>query len=214
MSDASGANDSENSKTGGDDTRSFRIDQVLMAHLQQRLEGVEIEDADLVDQHVELMPELGERLRLFREIADQRNAIEGLETECMEETPDDATIDQSSPSDHHLGALRVRCPHCKNGIKLLFDAPLENIECSSCGSSFHLLSDDGLESRDLDSVKSIAHLDLISRLGMGSFGTVWKAHDTKLDRMVAVKIPRKGQLDPAREEQFLRVARGSSIEAP
>lgn len=42
---------------------------------------------------------------------------------------------------------------------------------------------------------------------MGAFGTVWKAHDLELDRTVAIKIPRRGQLDPTEEEQFLREAR-------
>ncbi len=36
---------------------------------------------------------------------------------------------------------------------------------------------------------------------------VWKARDTKLDRTVAVKIPRSGQTDPVEAEQFLREAR-------
>ena len=49
-----------------------------------------------------------------------------------------------------------------------------------------------------------------SRIGVGTFGFVWKARDTELDRTVAIKIPRKGQLDPDETEQFLREARAAA----
>ena len=52
---------------------------------------------------------------------------------------------------------------------------------------------------------------VVEQLGHGAFGTVWKARDTKLDRVVAVKIPRKGQLDREETEKFITV---SSEEVP
>ena len=45
---------------------------------------------------------------------------------------------------------------------------------------------------------------------MGGFGTVWKARDTLLDRTVAIKIPRREQLDPTSIEKFLREARAAA----
>ncbi len=54
-----------------DEERSTRIEQLLFAHLQRRLDGEAVHDNDLVTQHPELMPELGERLQLLREVADQ-----------------------------------------------------------------------------------------------------------------------------------------------
>ena len=56
----------------------------------------------------------------------------------------------------------------------------------------------------------IGHFDLIERLGVGRFGTVWKARDRELDRTVAVKIPRWDRLDPKVTEQFLREARAAA----
>jgi WD40 repeat protein/tRNA A-37 threonylcarbamoyl transferase component Bud32 len=47
-------------------------------------------------------------------------------------------------------------------------------------------------------------------MGIGAFGSVFKALDLELDRMVAIKIPRKGQLDPLESEQFLREARAAA----
>jgi len=55
--------------------------------------------------------------------------------------------------------------------------------------------------------RTIGHLELIERLGVGGFGAVWKAHDTKLDRIVAVKIPRRSNIDRVETETFLREAR-------
>lgn len=45
---------------------------------------------------------------------------------------------------------------------------------------------------------------------MGHFGSVWKARDTKLDRTVAVKLPRAEQLDESEREQFFREARAAA----
>ena len=52
----------------------------------------------------------------------------------------------------------------------------------------------------------IAHFDLLELLGEGAFGAVWKARDTKLNRVVAIKIPRSGQFSSNETDRFLREA--------
>ena len=106
--------------------------------------------------------------------------------------------------------LHVRCPHCHNPIELAPDAELESIHCGSCGSQFSLTSDDDQATRDARSIAQIGHFKLVERLGMGAFGTVWKAQDTELDRTVAVKIPRSGQLDKQQQDFFFREARSAA----
>ena len=55
--------------------------------------------------------------------------------------------------------------------------------------------------------KKLGPFELIEQVGGGAFGIVWKARDPVLDRTVAIKVPRKGQLDATEAEQFLREAR-------
>ena len=42
------------------------------------------------------------------------------------------------------------------------------------------------------------------------YATAWKAHDAKLDRLVAVKIPRREQLDSVEAEEFLPEAHAAA----
>ena len=58
--------------------------------------------------------------------------------------------------------------------------------------------------------QTIGHFELTEQLGFGAFGSVWKARDTQLDRTVAVKIPRKGQLTPDETQKILREARAAA----
>ncbi|NOZ41434.1 MAG: serine/threonine protein kinase [Planctomycetes bacterium] len=102
--------------------------------------------------------------------------------------------------------LHLRCPHCQNQVELLDDARLEEITCNSCGDTFSLIDEDATSDSPQASQR-VAHFELITRLGTGGFGTVWEARDTELDRLVALKIPRKSQLTTRETEQFFREAR-------
>jgi tRNA A-37 threonylcarbamoyl transferase component Bud32 len=92
---------------------------------------------------------------------------------------------------------------------LLADTPYDVITCSVCGSKFSLV-DRHDATRLATPLNNIGRFQLIARLGVGAFGTVWKARDVDLDRVVAVKIPRKGQLSALDIEQFFREARAAA----
>ncbi len=103
--------------------------------------------------------------------------------------------------------MHVRCPHCQNAIEIIGEDDLNQVVCPSCGSSFNLLP---TTEPFTPATKSIGHFELLEQVGIGGFGTVWKARDTELDRLVAVKIPRRDQVDAADAEFFLREARAAA----
>jgi WD40 repeat protein/tRNA A-37 threonylcarbamoyl transferase component Bud32 len=119
------------------------------------------------------------------------------------------SLNDGASSSGKTSGLIVRCPHCHNTIDLIVDASLIDIGCQNCGGTFSLVNDTE-HTRDAAAFTKIAHFDLIERLGMGEFGTVWKARDTILDRTVALKIPRREQLDAASIEKVIREARAAA----
>jgi serine/threonine protein kinase len=74
--------------------------------------------------------------------------------------------------------MQVRCPHCQNPLEVLDDSSLTDIQCPSCESRFNLLADEATLTYREDENPMIGHFELQSKLGTGSFGTVWKAKDT------------------------------------
>jgi eukaryotic-like serine/threonine-protein kinase len=105
--------------------------------------------------------------------------------------------------------MHIRCPHCHNPIEVVDTDSLSDISCPACGSNFNLIGEETISCTP-GNVRTLGHFELLETLGTGHFGTVWKARDTKLDRTVAVKIPRKGQLEGPDAEMFVREARSAA----
>ena len=94
-------------------------------------------------------------------------------------------------------------------MELTDDSQLSSMTCASCGSSFSLVNDETLSHRT-GKMHTIGHFELLEQVGASQFGAVWKARDTQLDRVVALKIPRRSQLDVGESEQFFREARAAA----
>lgn len=103
--------------------------------------------------------------------------------------------------------LETRCPHCHRPSVVHLASSLTRISCSSCGKTFALVKDAD-DSELLNA--TIGRFKLTESLGTGSFGTVWKAEDPDLDRVVAIKIPIQRFLDPDQMAFFLREARAAA----
>ena len=82
--------------------------------------------------------------------------------------------------------MQVRCPQCGCPIELDSESSLSGINCPACGSSFSLIGEDETTPYQPGS-KSIGHFELLSQVGMGTFGAVWQGRDTDLDRVAALK---------------------------
>lgn len=135
-----------------------------------------------------------------------------LEHDRTSQDPLEAGLAQALPdSVGHIdpqatSGLHVRCPHCHHPIEWVV-SEFSDIVCDTCGSNFNLISRSESTTLGADKTSRIAHFELIEKVGIGAFGTVFKAYDEKLDRIVALKIPRKGQLTGDEAEKFLREAR-------
>ncbi|MBI1310195.1 protein kinase [bacterium] len=101
--------------------------------------------------------------------------------------------------------LSVRCPRCMNECTGELASETREMTCGACHHTFRLI---GMPfgSRLMPGDR-IAHFELKELLGRGSFANVWKAHDRKLNRDVAVKVPRRGELTQQESEKFLLDAR-------
>src|SRR5262249_46302711 len=86
----------------------------------------------------------------------------------------------------------------------------DEIVCPSCGSSFRLETDSTTSDQPRPGQK-LGKFELLDTVGQGAFGTVYKARDPELDRTVAVKVPRAGNLaGPQELDRFLREARSAA----
>lgn len=198
-----------------------RIDQILAEYLTRIDKGEDLDKHALLQAH----PELADRLRQFFQLVEDINNQARKSDEGSTSDPDETQLHTSdfgrerdqqaltdATVDHTPGrsrGLHIRCPHCSNGVELLADTPFEEITCRTCGSTFNLAIRDEQTSA-ATALQKVGRFELVARLGLGGFGTVWKARDTELDRVVAVKIPRKGQLSSLELEQFFREARSAA----
>src|SRR5262249_12453068 len=91
--------------------------------------------------------------------------------------------------------MRIVCPHCCNPIELV-DLPADDGElvCPSCGSTCRLEGESTAPWSPREDQRRLGRFELIETVGVGPFGTVYRARDSQLDRVVAIKVPRAGSL--------------------
>jgi WD40 repeat protein/tRNA A-37 threonylcarbamoyl transferase component Bud32 len=102
--------------------------------------------------------------------------------------------------------MHAVCPHCQSPIELA-DAPADEVVCPACGSTFHL-EPGATTAWSPRNGRELGRFELLDVVGTGAFGTVYKARDPGLDRVVAIKVPRSGNLATGEDlDRFLREAR-------
>src|SRR5262249_18819658 len=104
--------------------------------------------------------------------------------------------------------MSIICPLCQNSIELAEIRAGEELLCPLCGSNFRLEPQQSTVLVSPTGRGAVGRFELIDTVGSGAFGTVYKARDSELDRIVAVKVPRAGNLASAADlDRFLREAR-------
>ena len=104
--------------------------------------------------------------------------------------------------------MALRCPGCDTQVLANLEVMFTAVACDRCGSKLEFAQSARTDFFSTGTV--IGHYVLVEKLGAGSFGCVWKANDTTLDRTVALKIPNRVAGSLADSERFLREARAAA----
>ena len=188
-----------------------RVHLIIQECTRRREAGELLTDEQLLAAHpdAELQAELKQALAHLKLVERAFAAAEHDGTSATTHNFDSLSANGRARDSTHLTRLRIRCPHCSAPSDRIPDTPWESITCSQCGKFYQLVGAE-TEGAQQGAIQSMGRFDLIERIGVGGFGAVWKAHDKELDRCVAVKMPRRGQLTPAETEQFYREARAAA----
>lgn len=106
-----------------------------------------------------------------------------------------------------LTVTRIECPHCANPYERTLSDHNQDSCCRFCGNPIEIGTDPAALWSP-DELPELGKFRLLSAAGQGTYGTVYRALDTELDRVVAIKIPRGVWLsDDDNQSRFFREAR-------
>lgn len=106
------------------------------------------------------------------------------------------------------GSAELRCPYCNSPTAAHATVNAE-VHCRECGGSFRVAGP--AATATVDEIRTLGRFRLLECVGRGSFGAVWRARDTLLDRFVALKIPHPSLLHERDfRERFRREARAAA----
>ena len=106
---------------------------------------------------------------------------------------------------------RLSCPHCSTEIEV-DDTGVNEVLCPACGIKFRVEEQPSTSTWVPETLPQLGRFELLAQVGQGTFGTVYRARDTVLQRLVAIKVPRSGSLaTPQDEDRFEREARAAAL---
>ncbi len=103
----------------------------------------------------------------------------------------------------------IRCHNCLTPLNVDDETLEHDVSCPTCGSSTSPLN--SVRTRKREPIRTtIGRFQMLEEVGKGHYGTVWRARDTRLERIVAIKIPRKDDLSTHTRHMFLREANAAA----
>jgi serine/threonine protein kinase/tetratricopeptide (TPR) repeat protein len=183
--------------------------ELVHADLEHRLQAGEAARVeDYLQRYPELADDPAEVLHLITTEWDSRRCREpGLRLEDYQARfPQYAEeLQAGQPT-----VAQLKCPQCGNLLTISGDAPPGHRICSGCGLVFRM-DGERVAAGVLRAGSRLGKYELLEPVGRGAFGVVYRARDTELDRIVAIKTPRLGSLVCAEDaERFLREARNAA----
>ncbi|MGI9427608.1 MAG: WD40 repeat domain-containing serine/threonine protein kinase [Bythopirellula sp.] len=180
------------------------VEEPLRSRLLQELVALEVAYRRELGQ----TPNLAEYDTRFS--ADAVTVLEAFDCPSEDNPPTDiAETVQLGYTSTPSRSLQIRCPSCQKPMQVPADNSLTALTCQLCGSHFSLV-DQTQTSRIVPPLSELGRFVLTERLGIGGFGSVWKARDKELDRTVAIKIPRQDSMTPEEQERFFQEARAAA----
>lgn len=207
------------------------VDMLLKLYKQQMLQKKSADDiADVAFGEIAIQKNLASHEDLWEAIGEQeRGRAAGSERRLGEILVGRGTLTVEQAKDilSSQGKRILKCPGCGEQYNVTNYSPEREYSCLSCGSR---LSDTGevltLEVRGTATEKTISvqqtkakdrfigreisGCKIVSKVGKGGMGTVYKAHHQRLNRTVAVKIMAPGLLGETHYKRFLREARAAA----
>ena len=186
------------------DFRYPKAYEIVQEYLRQLDLGADVTPEDVIRKHKHLEEELHEEFRnldLIENVVNENHS--DADAYEIARTSSTSQIDVSRKTTRNGRATlpsNIRCPHCKAPTELKLEGSFRAVRCEACKETFSLI-------KDRKWPKQIDEFELIEPIGMGGFGTVYRAEDTKLDRLVALKLPRRSILDDGEAEHLLRDAK-------
>jgi len=192
-------------------SRTCPAEHDLRGFAMGRLEAARIDD---IGDHLECCDSCSAKVAAIEGEADELIGKLGPQASTtgsiLDSLPIDTAMERDQRDLHSPAArfpIRLNCPHCQNPISVVEGSNAQDAVCPACGSTIRIDHDRQL-TWSPDRLPTLGKFELLRSVGHGAFGTVYRARDTELGRIVAVKVPRSGRFtSPEDEQQFIREAR-------
>ena len=159
-------------------------------------------DNEYLDKYGESFTSLDSRLEHIRRDLE----AEGHTRTHAEKLSDATTLDRGTGKDF----MPTHCPNCQHEFD---ETEIAALTCADCGFTMSAIVKKKKKKRRKKKTATVSAGQVLGRfelsecVGMGSFGSVWKAQDSVLRRSVAIKVPHSERLDAEEKELLLSEAR-------